>query len=40
MRADMMLLLAGDAEIEYVQGTIVCEDEDWEGQPPECGSRA
>lgn len=29
--ADMMLLLAGDAEVEYVQGTIVCEDEDWEG---------
>ena len=29
--ADMMLYLAGDPEIEFVQGTIVCNDEDWEG---------
>ena len=28
--ADMMLYLAGDPEVEFVQGTIVCKDEDWE----------
>ncbi|MDA0747000.1 MAG: Gfo/Idh/MocA family oxidoreductase [bacterium] len=29
--ADMMLYLAGDAEIEFVQGCLVCKDEDWDG---------
>lgn len=28
--SDMMLYLAGDPEIDFVQGTIVCEDADWE----------
>ena len=29
--ADMMLYLAGDPEVEFVQGTILCKDEDWDG---------
>lgn len=29
--ADMMLFLAGDPEIEFVQGNIVCNEEDWDG---------
>lgn len=29
--SDMMLYLAGDPEVEFVQGTILCEDEDWDG---------
>lgn len=29
--ADMLLYMAGDAEIDFVQGTIICNDEDWEG---------
>ena len=28
--SDMMLYLAGDPEIDFVQGTIVCEDGDWD----------
>ncbi len=28
--ADMMLFLAGDCKIDFVQGTIVCEDRDWD----------
>ena len=29
--ADLMMFLAGDPEVEFVQGTIVCREEDWEG---------
>jgi predicted dehydrogenase len=29
--ADMLMFLAGDAEIEYVQGTILAREEDWDG---------
>ena len=29
--ADMLMYMAGDPEIDFVQGTIVCKDEDWEG---------
>jgi len=29
--ADMLLYMAGDPEVDFVQGTIVCNDEDWEG---------
>jgi len=29
--ADMLLYMAGDPEIDFVQGTIICKDEDWEG---------
>ena len=29
--ADMLLFMAGDPEVEFVQGTISCEDSDWEG---------
>jgi predicted dehydrogenase len=29
--ADMMLYLAGDPEVDFVQGTILCKDEDWDG---------
>ena len=29
--ADMLMYLAGDPEIDFVQGTIVCNDEDWDG---------
>ncbi|MBC8234642.1 hypothetical protein H8E77_34295, partial [bacterium] len=28
--ADMLSYLAGDPEIDFVQGTIVCKDTDWE----------
>jgi hypothetical protein len=27
----MMLYLAGDPEVEFVQGTVLCEDGDWDG---------
>lgn len=30
--ADLMLFLAGDPEVEYVQGTALCREEDWEGE--------
>ncbi len=29
--ADMLLYMAGDPEIDFVQGTILCKDEDWDG---------
>ena len=29
--ADMLLYLAGDGEVEYVQGTILAEEGDWDG---------
>ena len=29
--ADMMLFMAGDPEIDFVQGSIVCQDSDWDG---------
>ncbi len=29
--ADMLLYMAGDLEIDFVQGTIICNDEDWDG---------
>jgi predicted dehydrogenase len=29
--ADLLLFLAGDPPVEFVQGTIICKDEDWEG---------
>jgi predicted dehydrogenase len=29
--ADMLLYMAGDPEVDFVQGTIVCKAEDWEG---------
>jgi predicted dehydrogenase len=29
--ADMLLYLAGDADVEYVQGTIQARDEEWDG---------
>jgi predicted dehydrogenase len=29
--ADMLLFLAGDPEVDFVQGTIICNDEDWDG---------
>lgn len=28
---DMLMFLAGDAEVEFVQGTIACKDSDWDG---------
>lgn len=28
---DLLLFLAGDPEVEFVQGTVVCRDEDWDG---------
>jgi predicted dehydrogenase len=30
--SDLMLYLAGDPEVEFVQGTILCEEDDWEGR--------
>ena len=29
--ADMLLYLAGDVEIDFVQGSIICDPEDWDG---------
>jgi len=29
--ADMLLYLAGDVSVKYVQGTMIVDDEDWEG---------
>ena len=29
--ADMLLFLAGDPGVDFVQGTIVCKDSDWDG---------
>ena len=29
--ADMLLFLAGDPEVDFVQGTVVCNDSDWDG---------
>ena len=29
--ADMLLFLASDPEVDFVQGTIVCSDSDWDG---------
>ena len=29
--ADMLLFLASDPEVDFVQGTIVCRDSDWDG---------
>ena len=29
--ADLMLFLAGDPDVEYVQGTLSCGDQDWDG---------
>ncbi len=29
--ADMLLFLAGDPEVNFVQGTISCKDSDWDG---------
>ncbi len=29
--ADMLMFLAGDPAAEFVQGTIMCNDEDWDG---------
>jgi len=29
--ADMLMYLAGDPEIDFVQGTIICNENDWEG---------
>ncbi len=29
--ADMLLFLAGDPEVDFVQGTILCKDSDWDG---------
>ena len=29
--ADMLLYMAGDPEVDFVQGTIVCNEEDWGG---------
>ena len=29
--ADMLLYLAGDVEIDFVQGSIMCDPEDWDG---------
>lgn len=29
--ADMMLFMAGDPEIDFVQGSILCQDSDWDG---------
>jgi len=29
--ADMLLFLAGDPEVDFVQGTVLCKDSDWEG---------
>jgi len=30
--ADMLLFLSGDDEVEFVQGTALAEDDDWEGE--------
>ena len=30
--ADMLLFLSGDAEVEFVQGTALAEESDWEGE--------
>ena len=29
--ADMLLFLAGDPEVDFVQGAIICKDSDWDG---------
>ncbi len=29
--SDMLMYLAGDPEVTFVQGTILCRDEDWDG---------
>ena len=29
--ADMLLFLAGDPEVDFVQGAIICNDSDWDG---------
>ena len=29
--ADMLLFLSGDPETEFAQGTIICSDDDWDG---------